>query len=393
MSLCSRLFRHFSISIDPRIERSLEQSVQSVMQGAALSVTAIGRGYLGRIKQKHAIKKADRLIGNKTLHRHRDSYYQQVIRQFVTQDNPVICVDWSSVYDINYVILRAAIPIQGRAITLYEQVYSVDKQGAHEAHKSFLHSLASLLPDTCRPIICTDAGFKIPWAKLVERHNWYYLSRVRGTVYYTTDQGDKPSWQFISHAFSLAQYKATELQGCLLSKANSYPTRALLVKTKTQGRKKLTRKGRVTQCWDSARKAKSVREPWFLMTNLPKQMVSATHIVNLYKRRMTIEETFRDNKSEYYGLGLKRCRSRHIARIEIILLIGMLAQTLLYLIGKAAELKGYHRAFQANTARVRTLSFGFLALRILHYGEHAYPLSDDILTRAKQQLVHEAASV
>ena len=81
---------------------------------------------------------------------------------------------------------------------------------------------------------------------------------------------------------------------------------------------------------------------------------------------MTIEETFRDNKNEHYGLVLSRNRSVQIHRIENLLLVAALAQIALYIIGEIAESKELQRHFQANTIRKRrVLSYGYLALRIL----------------------------
>lgn len=59
-------------------------------------------------------------------------------------------------------MLRAAISISGRAITLYEEVYPNEKHGNHKAHVRFLANLAQVLPVNSQSIICTDAGFKVP---------------------------------------------------------------------------------------------------------------------------------------------------------------------------------------------------------------------------------------
>ncbi|MDQ7072896.1 MAG: hypothetical protein Q9N32_04590 [Gammaproteobacteria bacterium] len=46
-------------------------------------------------------------------------------------------------------------------------------------HKAFMSKLKSMLPPTCKPIIVSDAGFRIPWFKLIESLGWDFVGRVR----------------------------------------------------------------------------------------------------------------------------------------------------------------------------------------------------------------------
>lgn len=390
MSLFSNFFNQETTVIDPRINVALSTSVDSVINGASLSLTSIGRhnGSNHNNIEKHSIKRADRLIGNKTLHGKRLQYYQVIANQFITDKSPLIIIDWSSVYNYNFVMLRAAISIDGRAITLYEEVYPNAKHGSHKAHIRFLSNLAKVLPVNCKPIICTDAGFKVPWFKAVEQHQWYWLGRVRGVTYCKID--DSNLWEYVSEQHGKAKTIATELSKCILSKAHAYSCRGILFRNKAKGRKKVNRKGEVTKDNNNAKHSKSSKEPWFLVSNLPSDNYPAHKLVVLYKRRMSIEETFRDNKNEYYGLGLKRSRSRSVERLESILLIAMIAQVLLYIIGKAAELAGYHRNFQANTLNRRVLSYGFLALRVIQHSNDKYEITELMLAQALNKLVEES---
>ena len=143
MNLFSNFFNQETTQIDPRINLSLSISVDSVIHGASLSLTSIGRhnGSNHNKPEKHSIKRADRLIGNSTLHSNRISYYQTIATQFINDTSPLIIVDWSSVYNYNFVMLRAAISISGRAITLYEEVYPNKKHGNHKAHVRFLANI------------------------------------------------------------------------------------------------------------------------------------------------------------------------------------------------------------------------------------------------------------
>jgi len=118
-------------------------------------------------------------------------------------------------------------------------------------------------------------------------------------------------------------------------------------------------------------------------------MFKAQDLVNIYKRRMTIEEAFRDTKNEYYGLGLKRSRSNNIERLQALLLIALIAQYTLYVIGKAAEILKYHYHFQANTIKKRrVLSYCYLGKRILKHQNYHIP--ECIIKKAQRSLINEA---
>jgi hypothetical protein len=52
---------------------------------------------------------------------------------------------------------------------LYSRVFPFRKYNSPGAHREFLDGLARVLPKGCRPIIVTDAGFRGPWFRDVER--------------------------------------------------------------------------------------------------------------------------------------------------------------------------------------------------------------------------------
>ena len=81
---------------------------------------------------------------------------------------------------------------------------------------------------------------------------------------------------------------------------------------------------------------------------------------------MQIEEAFRDLKSHKYGFGFEDAYSRSNKRIEILLLIAMLASFIAYLIGYIAEIKNLQFQFQANSIRKhRVLSLFFLGCQVV----------------------------
>lgn len=389
MTLLSDLFALDSNTLDPRITKSLFSAASSLIHGSALTLTAMGRNVasLSNQSEKHGIKRVDRLLGNKRLHTKRHLYYQQIARLFITDDKTLIHVDWSTVYNYDFVMLRAAISIGGRAVTIYEEVHPQEKHGNHQVHQVFIDNLKNILPEGVKPIICTDAGFKIPWFKEIEAQGWFWLARTRGTVKCQL-QGDK-TWSYVSKCHKLALSIASELKGVVLSKSHQFSCRGVLFRGKNKQRHKVNRKGITTLCANNKKYSKSAKEPWFLVTNLPQGTFKANQLVNLYKRRMSIEESFRDCKNEYYGLGLSRSLSRSVERLQVILLLSMMVQFYLYCIGKAAETAGYHRNFQANTVKnKRVLSYGYLALRIIQH--ERYYLSEDMIESAMKTLIKDS---
>lgn len=389
MKLLSDLFTLDSNVLDPRITTSLFTAAKSLINGSELTLTAMGRNAAcdtGSI-EKHSIKRIDRLLGNPRLHRVIPRYYQIIQSLFITEKHPLIHIDWSTVYNYNFVMLRAAISIKGRAITLYEEVHPEEQHAQPVIQKRFLARLAKLLPSDCQPIICTDAGFKIPWFKEVSRLNWYWLARTRGSV--KCKLATENQWRYVSDYHVRASSKATELPLCTLSKRSQYSCRGVLFKGKNKHRHNVNRKGVVTKDNINKRHSKSAKEPWFLVSNLPQNQFDANKLVHLYSRRMAIEESFRDCKNEYYGLGLSRSLSRCEKRLQVILLLAMMVQFYLYCVGKAAETQGYHRHFQANTITSRrVLSYGYLALRLLKHSR--FYLNENMLKASIEALVEDA---
>lgn len=68
--------------------------------------------------------------------------------------------------------------------------------------------------------------------------------------------------------------------------------------------------------------SKNGREPWLLFTSL--MGYKPRERVKIYSRRMQIEQNFRDEKSERYGLGLRASQSRGEKRISVLCLVASL---------------------------------------------------------------------
>jgi hypothetical protein len=88
-------------------------------------------------------------------------------------------------------------------------------------------------------------------------------------------------------------------------------------------------------------------EPWFLITDLPGNAVELTE---LYRRRMAVEELFRDDKSLRNGWALRLTQLTKAERLDRLLLIVALAYWLLVGLGLLAR-QNYQPSLWCSTNR------------------------------------------
>ena len=162
--------------------RSLVRGTVGLLNSGIGSLSGIALGLQGVTGFKHRIKSVDRLLGNADLHAQRDALYRQAAHRWLGGLSQVLLVvDWSDLSkDQGWQCLRASVVVQGRSVTLYEQVHPRSKLANPKVHAKFLDVLATILPTGCRPIVMTDAGFQSPWFKAVGDRGWDFIGRVRG---------------------------------------------------------------------------------------------------------------------------------------------------------------------------------------------------------------------
>lgn len=136
---------------------------------------------------------------------------------------------------------------------------------------------------------------------------------------------------------------------------------------KRLGRKHKNRLGEVAKNSHSRKQAIGQREPWLLATSLPVTATLAKKVVKFYRLRMQIEESFRDIKSHRFGLSLAYHRTASVERLQVLLLIAVLALMVLWLLGMATVLLNKHYQFQANSVRnKRALSVIFIGYQMVY---------------------------
>jgi len=344
----------------------LEAVVMGALTGQRLTVTDLGRFLPSQTSHKHNIKRADRLLSNRHLHGEWFDIYRKLAQVWIApKSRPVIVIDWSDMDEYKqHFVIRASVALQGRSVTVYEEVHTVATKEKLTTHRQFLNQLKEILPKQCRPILVTDAGFRTTWFKLVLSMGWDFVGRVRNRHYMRWEQGGR--WFDAKRCYERASLRPRFLGTGILTVKHAVPCQFVNYQSKAQGRKHLNRLGDVAENAYSRQKAVGQREPWLLVTSLPVTMKLAKNVVTIYKMRMCIEEGFRDLKSHRHGLGLRYHRTHSAERMRVLLLIAQLAMMVIWLLGMAAVLKGIHYQYQANSVRYkRVLSIVFIGLRMV----------------------------
>lgn len=365
-ALLHKLIRESCMPLHATRRMALESMVWAAIECRTLTVTALGRALANRCLEKHAIKCADRLLSNRALQAEGEGIYGELAHRLVgRQPHPIILVDWSDLdpWRRNQV-LRASLAMEGRALTLYEEVHGRMTAVKRKTHTLFLQKLKQLMPAGCQPVLVTDAGFKAPWFQAVEALGWYWVARVRNPCYVRFAGTD--AWQAIKTLYGKATTRARHMGAVELIRSQGHRCQLVLYRARAQGRRIINRYGKHSRSHRSMKAARGVREPWVLASNLPVRFKYAGKVVRLYRCRMQIEESFRDVKSAHYGLGLEFHRSRDPKRVAVLLLIATLALLVIWLIGRVARERGLARQYQANTVRHRAvLSDVFLGARVI----------------------------
>ena len=155
----------------------------------------------------------------------------------------------------------------------------------------------------------------------------------------------------------------------------------------------MNRKGKPKRSGTSLNAAEGWKEPWLLATSLPVQTkAEANAIVKRYGARMQIEESFRDHKSERFGLGMNMHKTKSTQRLTVLVMIGTLSCLYLHLLGLLARDAGLARRFQANTEKSRhVLSCVFLGMRVLaRVSDIEVENEDELIERFRQHTAEYA---
>jgi hypothetical protein len=328
----------------------------------SLSMMGMSRMLCSATAIRHRIKRCDRLLGNIKLEKDRHLIYGAMTQRVLCGiAQPLIIVDWSDLHaDRSQQLLRAALMVQGRALTVYEEVHPLAHATSLRVHRAFLKRLQTILPPDCRPIFITDAGFRSTWFKLLDHMGYAWIGRIRNRDMVRSSLGDQ-AWQGCKTLYAGAGGAAADLGQFDYVRSNPVACRLVLIKKKPQGRHRTTVHGKVARSRHSLKQAQAQKEPWLLAVSPKLAALDAEEVVAIYGGRMQIEQAFRDVKNPRWGLGLSESQTRKPKRLAMLLLIGALACYALWLIGLMLRSSGYRIEFGNREKAAKALSIISLA--------------------------------
>lgn len=360
-------------------------AVNAVMVGHLLSLSRLARGLMGQSTQKAALKRVDRLMGNRRIGQEAQVVGAALLRTLCRGGQPlVIAVDWSKVAPAGVFVELRAVATRigmGRGLTIYQQVYPEKKLGNGGAERALLKTLYEWMPTGVHVIIITDAGFRRPWFTQVERLGWSWIGRIRSGVCVSRD---RTHWEQASAWFAKATGKACRWSDCWLTRQYRFACDMVLYRRRAVGGKRYGRAGHGATGKVRREAKASAREPWLLAHSPQLRAFRAQEVVALYRLRMQIEENFRDSKSTQLGMGLEVSQSRSAPRLHALLLIATLAAFLLWHIGQLAEAEGLHLRFKVTTRAARELSI--ITLAKLLCAHHSLILTDFAIDALNERL-------
>lgn len=337
----------------------LVKAVDALIAGRRLTLIDVARSWPEATRVRAPLKALDRLLSNTHLHTEREQIYAGMARWLARSARPVIVIDWSDLKrDGSWFLLRAAIPVGGRTLPLLDMVFPAGEQGTPKAEKRFLQRLKAIVPVGAKPILVTDAGFRIPWFRAVTDMGWLWLGRLRHrTQVKPVDVADTPDqWLPCKALYELATRTPRDLGAMHIAYSKAWPCRMVAYGKTPKGRKHRNQKGEPARSKKSRQNADREREPWLLVASPALEDLNARQLVALYTRRMQIELSFRDLKSHRYGNAFEDSLTHKGARIEILLLIHAMAAFATWLVGLACEATGIDHWLAARPSTRRLYS-------------------------------------
>jgi Transposase DDE domain len=303
--------------------RALIHAVQSLLTCRRLILMDMARAWPGAERVRAPLKCLDRLLSNHHLQAQREQFYASMMRWLIRQSMAIILVDWSDLHeDCRWQLLRAAIPVGARSITILDMVFPESMKGSPIAEKQLLQRLRALLPKSVTPILVTDAGFRAPWFRAVAKLGWHYVGRLR---HRTLIQVDGSDWFDNRRLLPRATARAQRFESVAMVASDPWHADLVLYRKPRAGRIRLNRHGTRSRSHTSMKAEKRERDPWLLVASCALSMLSARQIVSIYSKRMQIEQSFRDLKCERFGCAFYHSLTRKPERIAMLLLIHALA--------------------------------------------------------------------
>jgi len=362
--------------------RSVRFGVEALLKGQRLVLTALGRASRGRVAAKHCIKRIDRLLGNRAIVASSVQAFARLAKILIgTRPRPIVIIDWTPLGRGSlFHALVASVPLEGRALVIYAEVWPLSKLGNRAVEQRFVSTLVRKVLPPCKPIIVTDAGFRNPWFQALQKLGVDFVGRLRHRALV---QLNGSPWIAAKSLHDRATKRPTNLGSALIARSRPVRAQLVLVRKPRKHRVRRTTRGKIGDSVADWRGQDSAREPWLLMTSLSEP---PARVIANYAKRMQTEETFRDLKNHRFGWSLEDARCTTCQRWQTLLLIAAIASLVVVILGFAAENVGYHRFLMANTSKRRVFSLFVLGTEVLREPQY---LRLDL--RAAAQIICAAA--
>jgi len=340
--------------------RCLADAVEAARCGG-LALMGMSKALESEVGLRYRIKRIDRLLSNDHLVEERVGIFKALAHRVLSHHKCIaVIVDWSDLLpDVSQHLLRAAVVLEGRAITIYEELHPTKLYGNRQVHRSFLETLRTVLPPHCHPVIITDAGFRATWFKMLAELGYDWIGRIRNVDTVRSEHGTQ--WQACKELYHFATKDPRDVGRFEHTQSCRVRCRLTLVKRPPQGRKKMTVFGNPACSHHSNKQRKGQCEPWLLSVSLGLSKLRAKKIVALYSCRMQIEQTFRDLKNPRWGMGIRHSQTRQPKRLATLLLIAALLSFALWIIGIVAQSRGYRLCYGSKPKAAKTVSIVSLA--------------------------------
>jgi len=331
------IFRWIEENVKP-MRRSRQKTLADVVSAAlhlnGTGVLALGRGLPGHTTAKHGIKRVWRFFRNPGVE---IESVQLSLAHLLSPSNApvVILLDWTEYGP--YQTLTASLPRDGRSLAIWWKTIfrHSGERSMVDVEKQVLWELRRMFRFRDDLILVADRGFgHTRWLEDIQKWGWGFVQRVSGSIYIENDRF------------------------CRALKDLPVPRKS---GSRDWGEVRLTRENklqvRLLTTWD-----KKAKEPWYLVTNLTR---IPQKITRLYKRRMWIEEEFRDLKNRKWGLGFDESYLSSPEREDRRWCVLAIAHMFLMAYGAAAEQADLAKQFLPNTPREREISLARLGAFVI----------------------------
>jgi hypothetical protein len=310
--------------------------IVGILQNQSCNLSQIANGLPMETKAESRVTKIRRWLMNP--HVKVWMFYKQVLEHVLSNWSAVeatIILDGVMVFGDRYQIFRVSLQHGCRAIPIAWTI--VEGKGLVKVTKlkRMLEKVQRFLKKYVKRVLfLADAGFRdCDWAQLCEKLGWNYAIRVACNTYVTMDDGS-----------------SDRLDHLVPKNCNRYFQNVLL----TREAKLQTN---VSVTWTTDKKGEPEMVP--IITD----QIACRARLREYSGRMSIEQSFRDDKSG--GFDMEHTRLQHAERIDHLLLALAIATLWCHELGEFVLKQGEDSRRQIDPAYRRTLSLFQLGLRWL----------------------------